>query len=551
MRTRPSIIGVTLTLCLLVSETILSAQSNYVPSPVTVSTEIVRRDGKLFYAHTVLEKQTVWSICKAYQVSQEELYAANPGLEQSGLKSDTIIFVPVKGQTVEPEPAKTVEAPAAAPKDTITTYRIHIRKWYEDLDDIARKYDVTPEEIMSLNGLDSPKLSKRQELKIPFRYEVPSKPVDETVEQTAAEPDTLVSEPADSTAVIVPEGPVSSPKDPVEAVLFLPFQAGGNPNRMALDFYAGALLAVKDLEKEGIHTLLRVSDTRAAGWDPAREARGCDLALGPIDEAELSAALDSLKGAVPVISPLDSKTSSLLETHQNLILAPGTGTAQYEEIARWANEDNEVEGKILVVSDKYTGEPAAEAIPSAFKNLGKPYSILSYDTSEVEEVFKTYMDSMSRFDTNRIILASERKEFINDVLRNLEIVQGKRYKIVLYGPQKLRSLESEISVYHQMDLHCTANYYVDYNDPAVKAFLLEYRALYNTEPNQFAFHGYDLAKYFITLVSRHGKAWPHFISQEKGKGLHTDFLYREGSRQNEAVRRTIYSRDYSTRLLSE
>ena len=60
----------------------------YVPTPVTVSKEKVKINGKTFYSHVVLEKQTLYSISKAYQVSVDDIYAANPTLHQTGLQGD-------------------------------------------------------------------------------------------------------------------------------------------------------------------------------------------------------------------------------------------------------------------------------------------------------------------------------------------------------------------------------------------------------------------------------------------------------------------------------
>ena len=49
---------------------------DYVSTPVTLSTEKVRMSGKLYYSHVVLERQTLFSIAKAYGVSIEDIYAA-------------------------------------------------------------------------------------------------------------------------------------------------------------------------------------------------------------------------------------------------------------------------------------------------------------------------------------------------------------------------------------------------------------------------------------------------------------------------------------------
>ena len=51
---------------------------DYVPTPVTVSREKVKLNGQVYLSHVVLERQTIYGICKAYGVMEDELYQANP-----------------------------------------------------------------------------------------------------------------------------------------------------------------------------------------------------------------------------------------------------------------------------------------------------------------------------------------------------------------------------------------------------------------------------------------------------------------------------------------
>ena len=64
----------------------------YTPVPVTISRSQVNMNGKTYYAHIVLERQTIYGITKAYGVTEEDLYAANPMLAQDGLKAGTVIY---------------------------------------------------------------------------------------------------------------------------------------------------------------------------------------------------------------------------------------------------------------------------------------------------------------------------------------------------------------------------------------------------------------------------------------------------------------------------
>lgn len=91
-----------------------SAAQTYVQTPVTVSKEKVRGgDGKLYWSHVVMEKQTLFSIAKAYGVTVDDICKANPEshLQTEGLKKNTILLIPVTGTAAKQETA-------AKPADT-------------------------------------------------------------------------------------------------------------------------------------------------------------------------------------------------------------------------------------------------------------------------------------------------------------------------------------------------------------------------------------------------------------------------------------------------
>ena len=49
------------------------------------------------------------------------------------------------------------------------TYKEHIVKWYETIEDIAEMYGLTVEDILTFNNLESRKLYRRQVLLIPMK----------------------------------------------------------------------------------------------------------------------------------------------------------------------------------------------------------------------------------------------------------------------------------------------------------------------------------------------------------------------------------------------
>lgn len=156
-----------------------SAQE-YSQPHVVVSTDKVRNNGKIYYSHVVQGRQTLYSISKAYNVTLQEIYDANPALnlETEGLKKDQIILIPVKeGRTGQPSVQETVAAEKASTKDESKEYFIHRVKWFEDLRSIARKYMVSKEAIKNINGMTSDKVRRKDEIKIPLHPESGRKPV--------------------------------------------------------------------------------------------------------------------------------------------------------------------------------------------------------------------------------------------------------------------------------------------------------------------------------------------------------------------------------------
>ena len=122
-------------LCLVYAGHVSHAQSYNTP-PVSVSTEKVKMEGKQYYSHRVLEKQTIYSISKAYGVSPDDIYMANPGLRETGLKKDSVILIPDKSAD------KVQDSKRKKKMKDKEEYIIHTVRWYEDLDVISEKYGV-------------------------------------------------------------------------------------------------------------------------------------------------------------------------------------------------------------------------------------------------------------------------------------------------------------------------------------------------------------------------------------------------------------------------
>ena len=110
-------------------------------------------------------------------------------------------------------------------------------------------------------------------------------------------------------------------------------------------------------------------------------------------------------------------------------------------------------------------------------------------------------------------------------------------------PDKQAEIDAEIARRRTM----AAEMGVDYDDPAVKRFILAYRALYKNEPGSFAFQGYDTMHYFVTMCSRYGRRWHKKLTAYSETGLQADFRFSDDPvRVNQAARRIVYRPDLTT-----
>ena len=552
--TRHGIILATSLVCLafMAASPVLKAQ-NYEPVPVTVSTEKVTVNGKEYLSHAVQDKQTLYSISKAYGVSVDEIYEANPTLQRTGLLKGSIILIPYKEKAQETDGAYVPEK---------GTYKEHLVKWYETIEDIAAMYGITVPALMEFNHLQSKKLSRRQILYIPLSPEelaAAEENIEEEVtivaDNTQDKADTVAVktpvEPEDETLIAEEEDDTIVGKSTVNIALVMPFNSEGRPSSMNMDFYAGVLLALRDLQAQGIFTQLSAYDSKAS-MPSASQLSKNDLVMGPVSTQDLTTILELLDGNTPVVSPLDQKAIVLRDSFPNFIQAPTYVENQYLELVQWLSEERRDNENVIVLSEK-GGNEISTAVRNELTNKGISFENLFYSVSEGSRIPSRLASMMQKNRNNHVIVASENESFVADAMRNLSIMDNRGYKVISYGTSKLRLLDSvDNNFYHQTSMHLTTAYYVDYDDPQVNQFLRAYRALYKTEPSQFAFQGYDTAHYFVSMVSQYGDKWTRFLDKDRVCMLHLDFLFNKnenGSLSNGAIRRVVYKPDMTVVLL--
>ena len=555
------------------SVTAVMAQE-YVAPQVVVSKEKVRSGGKVYYSHVVLERQTLFSISKAYGVTIEEIYESNPtlNLEKEGLKKNQILMIPVKDTPSSDKPVEKVEeetvkeqvgnqVPQVSKPTVGDDYFIHKVKWFEDLDAIAKKYDVSKESIININGLTSDKIKRKQELKIPRHpeyWEGRTVIHREEEDEDVTEVETPVQEAIDTAErehrgfgdffddLFVKEG-----HHDVDISMLIPFSSPRAGDRVSfMDFYSGALLAARTMGNQGTNVDIHSYDVTGGNISMNRERFSeSNFVIGPVSKDDIIKAASASDGSTWIISPLDMQVESLADSLSNLIQAPTPTSVQIRDMVNWIRSDMRSGDRVIVIT------PVGQQQSSYAQQVENELSAAGVNHAT------TTVGSMSSYvtnsGTNRIILACDYNErstvFLIEAIRHLYLMAGRSNGTILYSTSRIRTYDQiDVEQLHKLNLHASVTYFVDYDSKDVKDFLLQYRALFKAEPSRSAYSGYDLMKYFSTLASKYGNKWYKALDRVDFTGLQSDFKLERtpsGSFVNNAVRRVVYNPDFSISLV--
>jgi len=469
---------------------------------VTISDQIVSVKGEKMYVHNVKKGETIYSICKAYNITSDELQRHNP-IISDGLKAGQLLYIPVSAlnsaKKQESDVTVTEENPQNQEPQNYLTHKV---KWYEDLDEIAEKYGVTPEEILAFNNIKKKrKVKTGMELKIPIKQK--SEPyIAETDPSGKTDNPETDPEPVETDTTTTPEYTYDNYTMPVvdktktrTITLLLPLNSEGKANANYMDFYSGALMALEQIKRDGGNIHLNVIDYASDNLTSIAESgkiEESDMIIGPIRYDALKEFMPvANRLRIPVISPLDAAADSLLEKSPYLFQA--------------------------ALSKKRQAEAMAEMIAEKYRTCQNPNVILVYNSESsmgpLGDMLKTaleergiYVDNaggigalsyMRRDRENVVIILTTAESYAAEALRNLDIKMIPPEKVVLFANSRWKGFETlDMNLYFKYNLQLCMPYNVDLDRNEVKQFIRRYRSLYNREPSANAFSGFDIVYLF-------------------------------------------------------
>ncbi|PKO98769.1 MAG: hypothetical protein CVU13_08585 [Bacteroidetes bacterium HGW-Bacteroidetes-8] len=528
--------------------------SQQTPVKIEISKEKVTIKGEIFYLHSVEKQQTLYSIAKKYGAEIGTIIKDNPALA-SGLKEGDRIYIraaKTNEQKSTPEPIHTVITPEPSSQTE------HIVRWYESLYSIAKKYGVTEDEIVKANSLSNRRVETRMVLKIPVAggsIEVAGKMESDTL---AKSEEKIADAPVEQQRARRGRDIFSGTERKYVASLVLPLNGSSTvKNETAesfMEFYQGFLVALDDIKRDlpGSNLEIRVFDIDS--YSSSEEMisdgvlQGSNIIIGPMFNNQLEPVLKyAADREISVVSPNPASEHLTLDNSNFFQVTTPLVFIQngiFSKITRFS--------EVAVI---FEDGGADTNLVSITRNLLKEryvnYRQLSYDILRGRSILPQMTEMLKSDKLNHVIVASNSEAFVSDVLRNLNLIQTMNgYNISVYGTPRWRSFENvDINYYHGMSLTVSMQYYVDYSKESVRRFISRFRALYNSEPSQYAFQAYDIAYYFLSALIRYGEDFKYDLADHKKELLQSDFnfILRDGEKgyTNSALRQVTYKPDYS------
>lgn len=500
---------------------------------------VAQQQGELhdgYIRHTVKQRETIYGISRQYGISQEKLIEANPGIE-NGLKEGQVLRIPVDRAT-----GPAIEIPVEG-GDSLVPHTVAPK---ETLYSLSKQYGVSIDELIKANPALVDGLKAGQVIYIPVKGSTRS--ASGTLPGPAIE------------APDLSECRIDNHEDLFHIILILPLKLSEvyfvdveslPPSEIdpkdfkSLDyiqFYEGFMMAMDSLKNMGMNLRVDVFDTPADSSSinlllkkPA--FRQADLIIGPEDPKTMTQlSVFAAQNSIYLLNPWFNSDKYIQGLDHTINLVPQVGT-QLKSVCSYLLDSVPNPNFIIVHDnlerDMWVSKQLEHSLAPLLMQRGYPdssWTVINYPSQGLAAVQQA-LDPQKQ---NVILTAALNEAFISNYVNKLNNLT-KNQSITLVGMPWWRNYRRIETPYLQnLNLHLFSRYFIDYEDPAVRQFILQYRERYETEPdpNEFmAFRGYDIGMYFVGGLYYFGKRPGYCFNNVPYRPMYTEFslLRNEGS----------------------
>ncbi|WP_059026338.1 LysM peptidoglycan-binding domain-containing protein [Gabonibacter massiliensis] len=526
------------------------------------SKEMVVWKGKTYYLHTVEPGQTLFSICKAYEVSVEEVMVLNEK-KDNNLTIHEILKIPYV------EPFKRLD----------NQFYYHKIKPKETLYSLSRKFGIRLKRILK----DNPEYNEKDPIPTGSVVRLTLKQIDKDVlNAELAWEDRQVREEAEVEALRVAaqtvkdevdleikrieeevQHPVSTYAErpvfsyQVRVALLLPFYLNNNQypeekpvvlDSLAVDqqeekwnlysksepfvqFYEGILMAVDSLKKAGYSVDLQVFDTER---DPGKARMIANelnrfnpqLILGPVYANTFQVVADQLYDkSIPMVYPLSARTEGL-GRFPNFIQVNTSTTTLLENMADWVVK-NSIGANLVVIRPSGVSANSEESqLPYLVRYRLQPdmeMKTINWSSSITVDSLKMLLKPHTE---NIILFPTVNEAAASRVLPVLSALPDS-YKVTVVGfPDWLKFTTLGDDVFFKLNVKLFMNSYVDYQSEPARKFAEQHRKYFYSEPTPIVNRAFDIGLFFMKQVADYGRQVLGHLGTEDEEALFTRFKFK-------------------------
>ncbi|MBW4359974.1 LysM peptidoglycan-binding domain-containing protein [Flavobacterium sp. NAS39] len=462
-----------------------------IPSKNTSKTSVVAKNVVVY--HTVLPKETKYSIAKQYGMTIEELERKNPEIVANLAVGYELL---IKGNGSKPVakvvPAETKvvsEKHVAVSVPEPVNYIDYTVKPKETFYSLSKMFGLTQQQLIELNPALSAGVQEGMVLKVPSKSnQIASNSVKQKV--------VLTKKSSDIKKTLVLLLPFNIAKNGGDTI-------SSNVNRlnndkflnMTLDFYSGALMAIDSAKQVGVVMDVKIFDSNEAKTTSSvasifsdNNLANADAVVGPFYQSnvEKTASLFA-QNNVPVISPLSKDTGNPMPNlYQSIVSTAVLKSAMFDFM-------NAKQGNVIAVIDK-----KKETIRKYILENQKEVKIAPLTATGGLDV-ESFKKLLVKDKINYVILETANTGMIKYTMNTmLGVMANYQVQLVILEPNETLDTD-EISFENLTKLHLMYPSATRENtSPEAQLFMQSYRKKNKVNPSTFAIRGFDIT--FDTMM---------------------------------------------------
>lgn len=507
--------------------------------------------------HQIKPKETLYGVSKDYNVSVEEILAANAGLNENTFQIGRIINIPQYKVTSEPIADSSVinntgVANTFQNNQTTTDIRVieHKVKKGETLYSICRQYNIALDALFANNPSLKDGLKKDMTIYVPTNGEVPDNATQENFGQNQYNVNGSGQLQPNSTPRY-PQSPVVpfySKEGMIRIGIMLPFndKNGSIQSDKLMEYYNGFLLAVKDMKAKGVSAEIYTFDsgtekdmTRLKSVLGTSEAANLSLILGGVSPLQINTlSRFSIERGIKYVVPFGGKDKDM-GMNRNVFQLTNSHSWLYPVVAN-AFIENYRNTNIIFVSESGVKDKKdfTNELKKKLSEAGLTFKVAA-GGSNLSDNLKSQLNSGQK---NILIPESSTESTLKQLVLAGQGYQG--YNIELFGYPEWQTYSHLYGDLYKYNSCIFSSFFVDDNNWKVQAINKDYRKWFgknmiNSYP-KYGLLGYDAGIYFLTALSRHGRYFESDLSSISVQTLQSAIYFQPDVMQGGYINNAVY-----------